>query len=203
MSSQLSSMRTRRGSPLAIVPATTALPVSPSRVRVTSEANVPASEVLRSFTVMPRFLARNAALMRLTRSVVAFSRTPRSAAAVSCEASWSARSPATSTVRVLTRAAEVLRRDPAEDHGQGQVGRDRPGRLRREQRGVDGVAGRPAGQDVDDLLAGLLGHAQLGLGREGAEVRRQDGVGGRQDAASRPAAPDRRRRRRRRRSCRR
>ena len=76
MSSQLSSMRTRRGSPLAIVPATTALPASPSTVSVTSDANVPASLVLRSLTVMPRFLARKPALIRLTRSLVAFSRMP-------------------------------------------------------------------------------------------------------------------------------
>ena len=102
MSSQLSSIRISRGSPLATVPATMALPPSPSTVRVTSEAKVPASLVLRSLTVMPRFRARNAALIRLTRSLVAFSRMPRRAAAVSCEASWPARSPAMSTVRVLT-----------------------------------------------------------------------------------------------------
>jgi len=83
MSSHSSSTRTSRGSPLATVPATTALPESLSAVRVTSEAKVPASLVLRSLTLRPRFLARNPALMRLTRSLVAPSRMPRSAAAVS------------------------------------------------------------------------------------------------------------------------
>src|SRR5664280_2195309 len=92
----------RRGSPLAMVPARTALPASPSTVKVTRDAKVPASLVLRSLTVRPRFLARNPALMRLTRSEVASERTPRSAAAVSCDASWLASSPATSTVSVLT-----------------------------------------------------------------------------------------------------
>ena len=62
----------------------------------------PASGVLRSTTVIPRALARAAALTRLTRWVVDVSIMPRRTAAVSGDASNEASSPAISSVTVRT-----------------------------------------------------------------------------------------------------
>ena len=83
-------------------------------------------------------------------------------------------------------AARELGEEPAEDLGQGQVRRDRPGRLRREQRGVDGVAGAPPVEDVEDLGRDLLGDEDLGLLGRGPEVRGQERVRRVEQRASRP-----------------
>ena len=115
-------------------------------------------------------------MTRLTRSVVEVSSSPRRTAAVSGEASNAASSPAISRVSVRTPLARELGEEPAEHLGQRQVRRDRPGRLGREQRGVDRVARRPPVEDVEDLVGDLLGDEDLGLGRRGAEVRRQERV---------------------------
>ena len=73
-------------------------------------------------------------------------------------------------------AARELGEEPAEDLGQRQVRRDRPGGLGRQQRGVDGVPGAPPVEHVEDLGGDLLGDQDLGLGRRRAEVRRQERV---------------------------
>ena len=74
----------------------------PRRTGVSCAANAPASGVLRSTTVIPRALARAAALTRLTRSVVDVSSSPRRTAATSGDASNAASSPAISSVSVRT-----------------------------------------------------------------------------------------------------
>ena len=130
-------------------PSSSARPTSPDSV--SREAYWPASGVLRSMTVIPRARASAPALTRLTRSVVAVSRRPRRTAAVSGAASKAASSPATSRVRVVTPVRAELGEEPAEHLGQRQVRGDGAGRLRRQERGVDGVACGPAGEHVEDL----------------------------------------------------
>jgi hypothetical protein len=71
-----------------------------------SAAKAPASGVLRSTTVIPRALARAPALTRLTRSVIEVSSSPRRTAAVSGVPSYSASSPAISSVSVRTPPRE-------------------------------------------------------------------------------------------------
>ena len=115
-------------------------------------------------------------MTRLTRSVVEVSSRPRRTAAVSGVPSYSASSPAISRVSVAHAAARELGEEPAEDLGQRQVRGDRPGRLGREQRRVDRVAGAPPVEDVEDLRGDLLGDEDLGLGGRGAEVRREQRV---------------------------
>ena len=65
-------------------------------------------------------------------------------------------------------AAEELRRDRAQQLGDGKIGADNLQRLGRHEGGVDGVAGRPAGEHVEHLLGNIDGDAFLGLnGRAG------------------------------------
>ena len=71
-----------------------------------------------------------------------------------------------------------LGEEPSEHLGERQVRRDGAGRLRGEQRGVDGVACGPAIEHVEDLLGDLLGDRDLGLGGRRPEVRGQDRVRG-------------------------
>ncbi len=75
-------------------------------------------------------------------------------------------------------AARELGEEPPEDLGERQIRGDRPGRLRREQRRIDRVAGAPPVEDVEHLGRDLLRDEDLGLGRRGAEMRRQQRVRG-------------------------
>ena len=118
MSSRYAFRRTIRISPPASVPPTATSPPRPEPETVPRSViaalNPPASAVLRSTTLIPRALARIAALTRLTRSVVLVSRTPRSAAAVTGPDSVRARSPASSIVSVPTPArANWARKRPS------------------------------------------------------------------------------------------
>jgi len=102
---------------------------------------------------------------------------PRSAAAVSCESVVLGQVAGDVHGQRLHAGPQVLRGEPAQDLGERQVRRDRSRRLGGQQRSVDRRIGaeRPA-RTSTTCSAGFLGHAQLGLGREGAQVRRQDGV---------------------------
>ena len=181
-------------------PATTVVrpPVSPDTV--SSDENAPASGVLRSTTVIPRALARAPALTRLTRSVVdgleqaAQHRGGQRRAVVLGQLAGDLEG------QRADAAARELGEEPPEDLGQRQVRRDRPGRLRGEQRGVDRVARAPAIEHVEDLGGDLLRDQDLRLGGRRAEVRGQDVFGRVEQGRVRSAARVRRRRSRRRRA---
>ncbi len=76
----------------------------------------------------------------------------------------------------LDPAPRELGEEPPEDLGQRQVRGDRPGRLGRQQRCVDRVAGAATGEDVEDLGRDLLGDEDLGLGGRRTEMWRQQRV---------------------------
>jgi hypothetical protein len=74
-------------------------------------------------------------------------------------------------------ASRELREEATQHLAEREVGRERLRGLRRQERSVDGVAGAPTGEDVEDLIGDLLGHRDLGLGRRRAEVWGEKGVG--------------------------
>ena len=71
-------------------------------------------------------------------------------------------------------ARHELRGDAPDRLGDSHVWADHLQRLRCEHRGVDGVAGWLARENIDDLLGHVDGDALLGFGRGGAEVGRED-----------------------------
>ena len=165
-----------RVSPAATVPATVigAPPLSPDRL--SCAANPPASGFLRSTTVIPRALARAAALTRLTRWVVDVSIIPRRTAAVERRRVERGQLAGDVERDRPDAAARELGEEPAEQLGQRQVRRQGPGRLRREERGVHRVPSRAPGEDLEDLVGDLLGDEDLGLRGRRPEMRGQDRV---------------------------
>ena len=76
----------------------------------------------------------------------------------------------------LEAAPREFGEEAPEDLGERQVWRDRPGRLRRQERRVDRVPGAAALEHVEDLRGDLLGHEDLGLGGRRPQVRREQRV---------------------------
>ena len=191
-----------RGSPPATVPATVTGAAAASLDSVSWAAKAPASGVLRSTTVMPRALARAPALTRLTRSVVDGLEQAAQDGGGQRRAVVLGQLAGDLERQRPHAAARELGEEPAEDLGERQVRGDRPGRLGREQRGVDGVARAAPVEDVEDLGRDLLGDEDLGLGRRRAEVRRQQRVRGVEQGRAGRRLGRRRRRSRRRRGAR-
>ena len=112
-------------------------------------------------------------------------------------------SPAISSVMVRTPLRANWTKKLAEHLGERQVGRDRPGRLGREERGVHRIARRPAGKDVEDLVGDLLRDERPGPPRSRRRGAASRACSVRRAGATRPGARTRRHRYRHRRDARR